>query len=115
MCFVGDEVETARNGAPFALEHTPCVVGGGGELIRVDAAGPAFGAKVGDFVLHEGAHETEVAAGGGEDAVLAVGVPADDAVLEFGRPVETEFLGALNDPVFEDVVASPRYAALDGG
>ena len=111
---VGDEIEAARERPPFALEHTPGVLGGGVELVRIDIAGPAFGTEVGDFVLCEGAHEPEVAAGGGEDAVLAVGVPADDAVLEFGRSVESDFLGALDNPIFEDVVASPGGAALDG-
>lgn len=45
-------------------------------------------------------------AGGGEDTVLAVGVPAGDAVLEFGRSVEVNFLGALDGSVFEDAVAA---------
>ena len=36
---------------------------GGSELIRLAVAGPAFGTEVGDFVLYEGAHEPEVAAG----------------------------------------------------
>ncbi len=112
--FVGDEVDAARESPPFALEHTPGVLGGGVELVRIDVAGPTFGTEEGDFVLCEGAHEPEVAAGGSEDAVLAVGVPADDAVLEFGWSVEPDFQGALDDPVFEDVVASPGGATLDG-
>ena len=45
-------------------------------------------------------------AGGGEDAVLAVGIPAGDAVLEFGWAVEVDFLGALDGPIFEDAVAA---------
>ena len=50
----------------------------------------------------------------GEDAVPAFGVPAGDAVLEFGRAVEMDFLGALDGPVFEDVVAARGGVALDG-
>jgi len=38
--------------------------------------------------------------------VLAVGVPAGDALLEFGRAVEMDFLRALDSPVFEDAVAA---------
>ena len=38
--------------------------------------------------------------------MLTVGVPAGDAVLEFGRSVEVDFLGVLDGPVFEDVVAA---------
>ena len=112
--FVGNEVEAAGESAPFALEHSPGLLGVGGELVGFAVTGPAFGTEVGDFVLCEGAHEPEVAAGGGEDAVLAVGVPADDSVLEFGWSVEADFQGALDDPVFEDVVASSGGAALDG-
>lgn len=44
--------------------------------------------------------------GGGEDAVLAVGVPAGDAILELGWAVKVDFLGALDGPVFEDAVAA---------
>ncbi len=54
-------------------------------------------------------------AGAGEDAVLAVGVPTGDAVFEFGRAVEVDFLGALNGPVFEDAVAARTGMALYGG
>jgi hypothetical protein len=43
-----------------------------------------------------------VVAGGGEDAVLAVRIPTGDAVFEFGRAVEVDFLGDLDGPVFED-------------
>lgn len=67
---------------------------------------PDFGRKVRDFILHESARETKIATCPGKDAVLAVGVPSCDAVLEFGRSVEVEFLGALNGPVLEDAVAA---------
>ena len=43
------------------------------------------------------------------------GVPAGDAVLELGRAVEVDFLGALDGPVFEDAVAAGTGVALDGG
>jgi len=56
-----------------------------------------------------------VVAGSGEYAVLAVCVPTGDAVLELGRAVEVDFLGALNGPVFEDAVAARTGVALDGG
>ena len=78
-------------------------------------ASAAFWGEIGNFVFNEGADEPEVAAGGGEDAVLALGVPTGDAVFEFGRAVEVEFLGALNGPVFEDAVAAGGGVALDGG
>jgi len=84
--FVGDEVEAARDSPPFALEHTPGVMGGGGELVRIGVAGPAFGTEVGDFALHEGAHEPEVAAGGGEDAVLALAFQRMMRSLSSGGP-----------------------------
>lgn len=54
-------------------------------------------------------------AGGGKEAVPALGVPAGDAVLEFGRPVKVDFLGALDCPVFEDAVATRTGVALDSG
>ena len=60
---VGDEVGAARECPPFALEHSAGVLDGGAELVRIEVAGPAFGSEVGDFVLCEGVHESEVAAG----------------------------------------------------
>jgi hypothetical protein len=103
---VEDEVESAANRAPFFLDGGPCGVGGGGDLLGAGLATASFGGEVGDFVFDEGADEPEVVAGGGEDAVLAVGVPTGDAVFEFGWAVEVDFLGALNGPVFEDAVAA---------
>ena len=50
-------------------------------------AGAGLGNEVGVLVSDEGANKPEVVAGGGEDAVLAIGVPTSDAVIEFGRAV----------------------------
>jgi len=47
--------------------------------------------------------------------VLAVGVPARDAVFDFRGAVKVEFLGALDCPVLEDAVAAIADVALDGG
>ena len=85
-----------RHGLPFLLKDAPGLMGADDELFAIDGAGPTFGGKVGYFVLDEGSDQTEVAAGSGEEAVLAVGVPAGDAV-------------------FEDVIAAWRGAALNGG
>jgi len=56
-----------------------------------------------------------VVASGGEDTVLAVGVPAGDTILELGWAVKVDFLGALDGPVFEDAVAAGTGVALEGG
>jgi hypothetical protein len=66
-------------------------------------------------VEDEGAQEPEVTARASEDPVLAFGVPAGDAILEFGRAVEVDLLRALNGPVLEDAVAAGAGVALDGG
>ena len=47
--------------------------------------------------------------------MLAVGVPAGDAILELGWAVKVDFLGALDGPVFEDAVAAGTGVALEGG
>ena len=99
MGFVSDDVETAGNGSPFALEDLPGGLGGCGELVVRCGAGAAFGTEIGDFVLGEGAQQSEIVTGGSEDTMLTVRVPAGDAFLEFGRTIELDFLGALNDPV----------------
>ena len=88
------------------LKDAPGLMGADGELFAIDGAGSAFGGEVGYFVLDEGSDQAEVAAGSGEEAVLAVGVPARDAVFEFRRSVEVNLLGALHGPVFEDVIAA---------
>lgn len=88
------------------LKDAPGLMGADDELFAIDGAGSAFGGEVGYFVLDEGSDEAEVAAGSGEEAVLAVGVPARDAVFEFRRSVEVNLLGALHGPVFEDVIAA---------
>ena len=115
MGFVEDEVESAIHAAPFALEDRPGLLGGGGDLFGCGLSTTAFGGEIGYFVFDEGAGQAEVAAGGGEDAVLAVGIPTGDAVFEFRRAVEVDFLGALDDPVFEDAVAAGAGVTLDGG
>ena len=53
--FVEDEVETATNGAPFALEDGPGGLGGTSDLLRRGLAGATFGGEVGNFVFDEGA------------------------------------------------------------
>ena len=65
------------------------------------------------LVFHQSAGEPEVVTGCGEDAVLAFGIPTGDAVLEFGRAVEMDFLGTLDGPVLEDAVATRGGVALD--
>jgi len=115
MRFVSDKIQATGNGPPFALEGLPGSEGGEGKLLASGSAGAAFRTKVGDFVLNERAQQTQVMARGSKDAVLAVGVPAGDAVLEFGLTVEMNFLGALDGPVLEDAVAAWRCMALDGG
>lgn len=45
-------------------------------------------------------------------AAAAFGIPTGDAFLVFGHAVEVDFLGALHNPVLEDVVASPGDVAL---
>ena len=42
------------------------------------------GGEIRDAVLGECAHESYVVSGSSEDAVLSVGVPTGDAILEFG-------------------------------
>ena len=54
--FVEDEVESAANGAPFALEDLPSGLGGGGDLGGGGVAAAPFWAEIGDFVFDEGAH-----------------------------------------------------------
>lgn len=83
------------------------MVGGG--------AGAAAGIQIGNLVEDKGAQESEITAGGCKESVLAIGVPARNAVLEFGRAVEGDFLGALDGPVLEDVIAAGRGMALGGG
>jgi hypothetical protein len=113
--FVRDEVQAAGDGAPFLLDDLPGVLRGGGERIRIGAAPAPGGGQIGDLVFHQRAEQAQVAAGAGEDAVLAVGVPAGDAVLEFRRAVEVDFLGALDDQILEDAVAARGGAALHDG
>jgi len=43
--------------------------------------------------------------------MLAIGVPAGDAVLEFGRAVKMDSLGALDSPVLENAVRLQRGEA----
>ena len=88
------------------LKDAPGLMGADDELLAINGAGPTFGGEVGYFVLDEGSDEAEVAAGSGEEAVLAVGVPAGDAVFELGWAIEVNLLGALHGPVFEDVIAA---------
>ena len=45
--FVEDEVESAANGAPFALEDLPSGLGGGGDLVRCGAAGAPAWVEIG--------------------------------------------------------------------
>jgi len=47
--------------------------------------------------------------------MLAIGIPTGDAFLEFGRAVEMDFLSALNNPVFEDTIATGHGVPLRGG
>ena len=54
--FVEDEVESAANGALFALEDQPSGLGGGGDLGGGGVAAAPFWAEIGDFVFDEGAH-----------------------------------------------------------
>ena len=54
--FVEDEVESAANGAPFALEDLPSGLGCGGDLGGCSVAAAPFWAEIGDFVFDEGAH-----------------------------------------------------------
>lgn len=115
MGFVEDEVEAAADRSPFSLDDAPGGVGGGGDLAGSGLAAAGLGGEVGVFVFDEGPDEPQVVAGGGENAVLAVGVPTGDAVLEFGRAVEVDFLRALDGPVLEDAVAAGGGVALDGG
>ena len=115
MGFIQDEVEAAANSPPFALEDGPGDVNGAGNLIRRGWAAAGLGGEVRVFVFDEGANQTEVVAGGGVDAMLAVCIPAGDAVLEFGGAVEVDFLGALDGPVLEVAVAAGTGVALDGG
>ena len=53
--FVEDEVETAADGAPFALEDGPSGLGGTGDLIRRGLAGAGLGSEVRVLVFDEGA------------------------------------------------------------
>ena len=60
--------------SPFALEHGPGVERRRRRVRRAGAWRPRpSGREVGDLVFDEAAHQAEVAAGAGEDAVLAVG------------------------------------------
>ena len=104
--FVEDEIEATAKSPPFALEDLPSGVSGTGDLIRIGLASACLGGEIRHFVFDEGTDEPEVVAGGGEDAVLAVGIPTGDAVFELGRAVEVDFLGALDGPVFKDAVAA---------
>ena len=81
-------------------------MGGGGDLFGVGLAAAPFRTEVWNFVFDEGTDESEVVAGGGEDAMPTFGVPASDALLELGRAVEVDFLGALDGPVLEDADAA---------
>jgi len=89
--FVENEVESAANDPPFSLDGGPGGLGGSGDLLGGGLASAACRGEVGDFVFDEGADEPEVVTGGGEDAVFAFGIPAGDAVFEFGRAVEVDF------------------------
>lgn len=88
---------------------------GVGVVLVGGGAGAAAGIQIGNLVEDEGAQESEITAGGGKECVLAIGVPAGDAVLEFWRAVEGDFLCALDGPVLEDVVAAGGGVALGGG
>ena len=68
--------------------------------------GATFGGEIGNFVEDEGAHESKIAPSTGKDSMLTVGVPLLDAVFEFRRAIELDFLRTLNGPVFKDVVAA---------
>jgi hypothetical protein len=46
--------------------------------------------------------------------VLALLIPAGDAIFEFRRSIEVDFLGALHGPILEDAIAAWRSAALVG-
>ena len=83
--FVGNEVEPTGDGPPFALEDGPGGLRGGGKFLLGGGAAAALGVEVGDFVKDEGAQESKVAAGSGEEAVFAFGVPTGDALLQLGR------------------------------
>lgn len=47
--------------------------------------------------------------------MLSVGVSLGEFCFEFGGSAESNFLGALDDPVFEDVAASGVGGGVDGG
>ena len=112
--FVGDEGNAFGDETPFAQKDQPSFKGGVGVVLVGGGAGAAEGVEIGDLVEDKGAQESEITAGGGKEAVLAVGIPARNAVLEFGRAVEGDFLGALDGPVLEDVIAAGRGVALGG-
>ena len=73
----------------YALDDRPGGLGGGGggDLVWRGLAGAGLGNEVGVLVSDEGANKPEVVAGGGEDAVLAIGNPTGNAVFDFGRAV----------------------------
>ena len=112
---VEDEIGAAADGAPFLYEDGPGGANCGLDLVGGGVASPAFGGEVGDFVFHQRAGQAEVVTGCGEEAMPALGIPACDAVFEFGRAVEVDFLSTLDDPVLEDAVAARAGVALDCG
>jgi len=112
--FLGDESEAIGDGAPFLDENEPCLQSRVGAVLVGSMTGAASRIEVGNPVEDQRAEKAQVTAGTGEDAVLSVGIPPSDAVLEFGRAVEMDFLSALDRPVFEDVVAARRGVALAG-
>jgi len=113
--FVGNDGDAPGNGAPFSDEDKPGLQGRVGTERTGGRARSACGVEIGSSVKDKRAKEAQVATGSGEDAVLAVGIPTGDAILEFGRAVEKDFLCALDGPVFEDVIATGWGVTLAGG
>ena len=112
---VANDGESSGNGAPFADEDEPSPKGSVGALIIGGCAGAACGVEIENLIEDKRAKKAQVATSTGKDAVLAVGIPTGDAILEFGRVVEKDFLSALDRPVFEDVVAPSRGVTLAAG